>query len=263
MKLFAGIDVGSLSAEAVLINEAGGIIAYSILPTGPDSKKAGTDAFQMALNRAGAEKKEVKHVVSTGYSRARVAEADNKTKTEISCHALGAHHLIPGVRTIIDIGGQDSKAIRVSKDGRVLDFAMNDKCAAGTGRFLEVMAGALGTDIEQIGKLALQSSAQLTISSTCTVFAESEVISLISQGKSPADIAMAISLAIAHRTSGLVSRVGLEDQVVMTGGVAKNIAVVRLLAEKISCRIQVPEEPQIIGALGAALFARNSTDDAA
>jgi len=262
MNIFAGIDVGSLSADAVLINEAGDIIAYSILPTGPDSQKAGTDAFLMALNRAGAEKKDVKHVVSTGYSRARVTEAENQSKTEISCHALGAHHLFPRAGTIIDIGGQDSKAIRVNRDGRVLDFAMNDKCAAGTGRFLEVMAGALGTDIEQIGKLALQSSKQLSISSTCTVFAESEVISLISQGKSPADIAMAISRAIAHRTAGLASRVGIEDQVIMSGGVAKNIAVVRLLSEKISCRIQVPEEPQIIGALGAALFARGKMDHA-
>lgn len=257
MNLFAGIDVGSLSADAVLINENGDLMAWAVLPTGPDSQKAGTDAFLLALHRAGAEKKDVKQVLSTGYSRARVTEAENKSKTEISCHALGAHHIFPGARTVIDIGGQDSKVIRVNGEGRVMDFAMNDKCAAGTGRFLEVMAGALGTDIGQIGKLALQSSAQLTISSTCTVFAESEVISLISQGKSPADIAMAICRAIAHRTAGLVSRVGLEDQVIMSGGVAKNIAVVKLMSEKISRPIQVPEEPQIIGALGAALFARD------
>jgi predicted CoA-substrate-specific enzyme activase len=261
MNLFAGIDVGSLSADAALINEDGDIIAYAILPTGPNSQKAGTDAFLMTLSRAGADRKDVKQIVSTGYSRARVTEAENQSKTEISCHGLGAHHLFPQARTIIDIGGQDSKAIRVSEHGRVMDFAMNDKCAAGTGRFLEVMAGALGTDIEQIGKLALQSSAQLTISSTCTVFAESEVISLISQGKTPADIAMAISRAIAHRTAGLVSRVGIEDQVIMSGGVAKNVAVVRVLSEKLSRRIHVPEEPQIIGALGAALFAKSKMDD--
>lgn len=260
MNLYAGIDVGSLSADAVLVNEAGDIIAFSVLPTGPDSRKAGTDAFLSALRKAGAGETDVKKIVSTGYSRARVTEARNHSKTEISCHGLGAHHLFPEARTVIDIGGQDSKAIRINGKGRVLDFAMNDKCAAGTGRFIEVMAGALGTDIGQIGELALQSSEELTISSTCTVFAESEVISLISQGRSPADIAMAISRAVAHRTAGLAARVGIEDEVIMSGGVAKNTAVVRLLAQKISSRIQIPEEPQIIGALGAALFARDTQD---
>lgn len=261
MNLFAGIDVGSLSADAVLINEAGEVLAYAVLPTGPDSRKAGTDAFLSALQKAGAGEGEVRQVVATGYSRARVAEAGTRSRTEISCHGLGAHHLFPGARTVIDIGGQDSKVIRVNKNGRIMDFAMNDKCAAGTGRFLEVMAGALGTDIGQIGQLALQSSAQLTISSTCTVFAESEVISLISQGRSPADIALAICRAVAHRTAGLVSRVGIEDQVIMSGGVAKNVAVVRLLSEKIARPIQIPEEPQIVGALGAALFARETKEN--
>jgi predicted CoA-substrate-specific enzyme activase len=260
VNFFAGIDVGSLSADAVLINEAGDILAYAVLPTGPDSRKSGTEAFLLTLQRAKVKKEDVRQVVSTGYSRARVAEAGNQSKTEISCHGLGAHHLFPGARTIIDIGGQDSKAIRVNKEGKVLDFTMNDKCAAGTGRFLEVMAGALGTDIGKIGQLALQSTDRLTISSTCTVFAESEVISLISQGKSPADIAMGISRAVAQRTAGLVSRVGIEDQVIMSGGVAKNVAVMKCLSKTLDCRIEVPREPQIIGALGAALFARDIKD---
>jgi predicted CoA-substrate-specific enzyme activase len=181
-------------------------------------------------------------------------------RTEISCHARGAFHLFSDVATIIDIGGQDSKAIRVGPGGRVLDFAMNDKCAAGTGRFLEVMAGALGISLPDMADLALASTVEITISSTCTVFAESEVVSLISQGRAPADIASAICRAIAQRTAGLAARVGISDRVVMTGGVAKNQAVVRMLADKLGFGISVPEEPQITGALGAALIARaNST----
>jgi len=252
---FAGIDVGSLTADAVLIDETSNIISYAILPTGHDSQKAGTMAFRTALEQAGALEVDVAGVVSTGYSRGRVEEAGN-SKTEISCHARGAFYYFPEVGTIIDIGGQDSKAIRVRPDGRVLDFAMNDKCAAGTGRFLEVMAGALNAPLEMMGKLALESTVEITISSTCTVFTESEVVSLISQGRKPPDIASAICRAIANRTSGLATRVGVADTVVMTGGVAKNRAVVKMLSEKLGHIIMVPEEPQIIGALGAAIIAR-------
>ncbi|MBW2092029.1 MAG: 2-hydroxyglutaryl-CoA dehydratase [Deltaproteobacteria bacterium] len=257
MRCFAGIDVGSLTADAVLIDEAFNVIGYAILPTGNDSQQAGTRAYQKALERAGVLETDVAGVVSTGYSRGRVEEA-GASKTEISCHARGAFYYFPDVGTIIDIGGQDSKAIRVGPDGRVIDFAMNDKCAAGTGRFLEVMAGALNMPLEKMDSLALASTAEIVISSTCTVFAESEVVSLISQGRKPADIASAICRAIANRTSGLVTRVGLADSVVMTGGVAKNKAVAKMLSEKLGHFIKVPEEPQIIGALGAAIFAREN-----
>jgi len=252
---FGGIDVGSLTAEAVLIDEALNVAGYAILPTGNDSQKAGSEVYQAALHQANVRKPDVTDIVSTGYSRARVQEAQ-VSKTEISCHAQGAFHYFPDVGTVIDIGGQDSKAIRIGRGGRVLDFAMNDKCAAGTGRFLEVMAGALDVPLEEMDGLAFEATAEITISSTCTVFAESEVVSLISQGRKPPDIASAICRAIAHRTSGLVTRVGVADTVVMTGGVAKNKAVVKMLSEKIGRPIKIPEEPQIIGALGAAIFAR-------
>jgi (R)-2-hydroxyacyl-CoA dehydratese activating ATPase len=254
MTYFAGIDVGSLSADAVIIDSEKKLLGYAIVPTGHNSQESGSKAFHAALEKAGVAEADIAGILSTGYSRARVKQAGD-SKTEISCHAKGAFLLFPDVSTIIDIGGQDSKAIRVGKNGRVTDFAMNDKCAAGTGRFLEVMATALDVGLGELGGLALKSDSDISISSTCTVFAESEVVSLISQGSTATDIAMAISKSIAHRTSGLVTRVGIEDRVVMTGGVAKNQAVVAALCEKIGKEIFVPEEPQIVGALGAAMFA--------
>ena len=255
MGYYAGIDVGSLTADAVLIDEDGKIAGYAVLPTGNNSQRAATESFKAALVRAGLSERDVGRVVSTGYSRARVQEAQ-ASKTEIACHARGALCLFPDVGTIIDIGGQDSKAILIGKGGRVMNFAMNDKCAAGTGRFLEVMASALDVPLDKMGDLAFESQEELAISSTCTVFAESEVVSLISQGKASPDISMAVSRAIARRTAGLAARVGVRDSVVMTGGVAKNRAVVRLLSEDIGHQIRVPEEPQIVGALGAAIIAR-------
>lgn len=255
MGYYAGIDVGSLTADAILIDEDGKIAGYAVLPTGNNSQRAATESFEAALVRAGLSERDVGRVVSTGYSRARVQEAQD-SKTEIACHARGALCLFPDVGTIIDIGGQDSKAILIGKGGRVMNFAMNDKCAAGTGRFLEVMASALDVPLDKMGDLAFESQEELAISSTCTVFAESEVVSLISQGKASPDISMAVSRAIARRTAGLAARVGVRDSVVMTGGVAKNRAVVRLLSEDIGHSIRVPEEPQIVGALGAAIIAR-------
>ena len=261
MSYYAGIDVGSLSADAVLIDENMKIEAYAILATGNNSQKAGTESFMTVLDQAELNEEDVIRVVSTGYSRARVKEAEH-AKTEIACHAKGAYYFYPNVGTIIDVGGQDSKAIRVGKEGRVANFVMNDKCAAGTGRFLEVMTGALELPLDKMDGLAFESLEELAISSICTVFAESEVVSLISQGKTPADISLAVSKAIARRTAGLATRVGLADTVVMTGGVAKNRAVVRLLSEDIGHEIKVPEEPQIIGALGAALFALEESNKA-
>jgi predicted CoA-substrate-specific enzyme activase len=254
VRYFAGIDVGSLSADAVIIGEDRIIAAYAILPTGNDSRRAGTEALNAALAKAGIDPSRVVAAVSTGYSRDRVLQA-RESKTEIACHAKGAHFLFPDVGTVIDIGGQDSKAIRVGPRGRVINFAMNDKCAAGTGRFLEVMAGALQVPLGEMAQLAAESTEEFTISSICTVFAESEVVSLISRGKTPADIAQAVCRSIARRTAGLVTRVGVAERVLMTGGVAKNRGVVSLLSEQIGHPIQVPEEPQIVGALGAALFA--------
>ncbi|HHX86733.1 MAG TPA: 2-hydroxyglutaryl-CoA dehydratase, partial [Firmicutes bacterium] len=179
----------------------------------------------------------------------------NKQVTEITCHGKGAHFLFPAARTVIDIGGQDSKVIRLSDLGSVVDFAMNEKCAAGTGRFLEVMAQALEVKLEDMAQIARKALRSVSISSMCTVFAESEVVSLIAEGTPREEIIRGLHQAVADRTSGLVHRVGLEKQVVMTGGVAKNAGAVHCLEEKLKVKIVVPEEPQITGALGAALVA--------
>ncbi len=259
---FGGIDVGSLSADAAIIDGQGRLVAHAVVPTGADSQKAGAIAFEQALQRAGLRAEDVAEVLATGYSRSRVREARG-AKTEITCHARGAAAAFPDVGTVIDIGGQDSKAIRVADRGRVLDFAMNDKCAAGTGRFLEVMAGILEVSLSDLGSLAARSTTRVTISSTCTVFGESEVVGLVSRGTDPADIAAAVARAIAHRVAGLVRGVGIAGRVVMTGGVALNPSVVQALSETLECPISVPENPQIAGALGAALLALDARLSAA
>ena len=252
--LALGIDVGSLSAEALLLNEGGEILGYSILPTGVQSRRAGELALKAVLAKSGREEGEVGYTVATGYGRISIEFAD-KQVTEITCHARGIHRLNPEVRTLIDIGGQDSKAIRISPKGRVLDFIMNDKCAAGTGRFLEVMAAALEVGLEELADFSQKARESVAISSMCTVFAESEVVSLLAAEHSRESIIRGIHDAIALRTSGMLRRIGLEEPLAMSGGVAKNAGVVRSLEEQLGCRIFVPEEPQIVGALGAALIA--------
>jgi len=254
MKFFAGIDVGSLTAKAVVIDENSRILGYHILRIGQDSLAAGMSAYQEALKIAGLKKGDIFSIVSTGYSRKRFSETAVQ-KTEIICHAKGISVIFPGTATLIDVGGQDSKAMKIGKDGKVLDFAMNDKCAAGTGRFVEVMAHALDVSLDGLSDLALSYKNELTLSSTCTVFGESEIISLLSQGKSVADISWAIIKSIADRIAALVGRVGIEKDVAMTGGMAKNKALVARLKEKTGVDILVPEEPQITGAFGAALIA--------
>ena len=228
--------------------------AFSIVPTGVDSRRAAKRALDEALKSAAHGFEELGAIVATGYGRVSVPFA-HETITEITCHGRGAFYFDPAVRTVIDIGGQDSKVIRIDERGRVLDFAMNDKCAAGTGRFLEVMAAALEVDLEELAALSAAAPRATPISSTCTVFAETEVVSLLAGGKDRAEIARGLHESIAARTSSLVYRVGLTERVMMTGGVAKNSAVVQALEEKLQLPITVPPEPQIAGALGAALLA--------
>ncbi len=251
----AGVDIGSLSAEAVLL-EDGRMLAYSIIPTGVDSRRAADEALQAALQKAGLQFEDLAIIIATGYGRVSAPFA-HKTITEITCHGRGAFHLDSDVRTVIDIGGQDSKVIRIDEEGKVLDFAMNDKCAAGTGRFLEVMAAALEVPLEELAALSARAERATPISSTCTVFAETEVVSLLAGGTDRAEIARGLHESIAARTSSLVYRVGLTGKVMMTGGVAKNSAVVQALEERLEVAITVPPEPQIVGALGAALLARD------
>lgn len=255
MKYYAGIDVGSLTAKAVVIDENNKILGFHIMPIGQDSLSAGMQAYQQALNKAGVKKQDVSSIVSTGYSRKRFTEATMQ-KTEISCHAKGISVIFPTVATLLDVGGQDSKAMKIGKDGRVVDFAMNDKCAAGTGRFVDVMANALNLSLTGLSDAALSHKEELTLSSTCTVFGESEVISLLSQGQSVPDISWAIIKSIVDRLVALIKRVGVEQDIAMSGGMAKNKALVARLEDKIGFDILVPEEPQIIGAFGAAVIAK-------
>jgi (R)-2-hydroxyacyl-CoA dehydratese activating ATPase len=253
----AGIDVGSLTAEVVIM-EKEQVLSYVIRPTGSNSKKAAEMAMAEALGKAKLKSSDLKKIVATGYGRIGIDFADQRI-TEITCHGRGAFFWDPDVRTVIDIGGQDSKVIRLAEFGRVVDFAMNDKCSAGTGRFLEVMAQALEVELDQLATLSNSARNSVSISSMCTVFAESEVVSLIAQGLPREDIARGLHQSIADRTAGLVHRVGLTEKVMMTGGVARNSAVVAALNEKLKTGIIVPDEPQIAGALGAALLAQEDS----
>ncbi len=249
----AGVDVGSLTAEVVLLDK-GEVMHYVIIPTGANSKTAAEKAMDKALEEMGLTRASLEYVVATGYGRVSIDFADKRI-TEITCHGRGAYYLNPEVRTVIDIGGQDSKVISLNDKGKVLDFVMNDKCAAGTGRFLEVMAQALEVELDGLAKLSDQAKNTVSISSMCTVFAESEVVSLIARGLPREDIARGLHQSIADRTAGMVHRIGLKEALMITGGVAKNAAVVRALNEKLKTDLIVPDEPQIAGALGAALLA--------
>ena len=255
MNYFAGIDIGSLTCDAVIIDETPRILSSAIVLTGARSRNAIESAYNQAIEAAGLNGGKVSGLVSTGYGREQV-EGRQKSITEISCHAKGAFFLFPKTSLILDIGGQDSKTIRVSEEGHVMDFAMNDKCAAGTGRFFEVMARALEIDLDDMGALAARSTKSLSISSMCTVFAESEVVSLVARGEKVKDIVAGLCKAVAERTRALAHRVGISPEVTMTGGVAKNLGVVRALEELLGHKFNIPDEPQIVGALGAALYAR-------
>lgn len=252
--IVAGLDIGSMTTETVILQE-NHILSSSILPTGANSLKAAELSLNTALAKAGLKREDLSALVTTGYGRISFPGA-TKRITEITCHARGAFFLEPATRTVIDIGGQDSKVIRLDEQGRNVDFQMNDKCAAGTGRFLEVMAQALGVPLADLGRISRSAPRSIKISNTCTVFAESEVISLIAQNQPIEVIIRGLHEAIADRLWGLISRVGIREKVTLTGGVAKNEGVVQALEERLEVKIFVPPEPQIVGALGAALLAR-------
>ena len=252
-----GVDVGSITAKAAVIIDDS-IAATKVILTGYNSRNAGEQVFEGVLANAGIESSQVDRIIATGYGRNSVSFAD-KAVTEITCHAAGAHYLNPDIRSIIDIGGQDSKAIVINENGKVIDFAMNDKCAAGTGRFLEVMARALEVNLDEFGNMSLKADNAASISSLCTVFAESEVVSLISKGENRQNIIAGIHESIASRVVAMGNRIGLRDPVMMTGGVAKNIGVVRALEKKINTSISVSENAQVTGAIGAGLIARTQT----
>jgi predicted CoA-substrate-specific enzyme activase len=248
-----GVDIGAATAKAVILND-NKIIAYSVLPTGQSVKMATDKVIDEAIKKGGVNISRFERVVSTGYGRHSVSFAD-RAISEIICHAKGANFLLSSVRTVIDIGGQDSKMIALDPEGNVINFMMNDKCAAGTGRFIEVMAQVLEVPLEDMGEISLSSQKPCLISSTCTVFAESEMVSLRAKGEPRENLIAGIHKAIASRMVTMGRGIGFKKDVAFTGGVAKNIGVKRELESAIGRQIIVPEEPQIIGALGAALLA--------
>lgn len=256
---FAGIDSGSTSTDVVILDKNQHIIAGIILPTGAGAALGAERALEQALKEAGLVREDIDAMVTTGYGRTAISDGD-KSITEITCHARGAHYLDPSVRTVIDIGGQDSKVIRLDENGAVVNFVMNDKCAAGTGRFLEMMARTLEMNLDDMAKKGLHFKEDITISSMCTVFAESEVVSLIAQNKNTDDIVHGLNKAVAAKTAALAKRVKGEEAYMMTGGVSKNQGLVKTLEEKLGTKLIISEKAQLCGALGAALFAADMVE---
>jgi (R)-2-hydroxyacyl-CoA dehydratese activating ATPase len=251
---FAGIDIGSTMTKVVIMGDS--LLASLIGPTGPEHRRLAHRVMEEALDLAGLKFEQLSYVVATGYGRINVPFADRQV-TEITCHAKGLHSLLPSAKTIVDIGGQDSKGIKI-KDGKVSSFVMNDKCAAGTGRFLEVIADALGVPLQKLGELSLTSENAATVSNTCTVFAEQEVISQLAGGESIANLVAGIHEAIATRVYSMVNKLKIEPDVAITGGGAKNIGLVKALEAKFGCPVLVPPEPLLTGAIGAALVGKEA-----
>lgn len=250
----AGIDIGSISTKAAVMKDRV-LLGTKVIFTGYNAETAGKNVLEIILAELDMTHKAIDRIVSTGYGRKAMIIAD-RAITEITCHAAGAHYINPKIRSIIDIGGQDSKTIVVDEQGSVVNFAMNDKCAAGTGRFLEVMAGALEVNLDDFGEISLSAHKPAQISSICTVFAESEVISLISKGEKRENIIAGIHDSICARISTMMKRTGIVPPVMMTGGVAKNTGLVRTLEKFLDTPIEVSAYAQENGAIGAALLAQ-------
>lgn len=254
MTLTVGIDIGSLATKVVFMQD-NEILDYVIERSRHSFKERASELVEDILAKHGLTMADVSGILGTGYGRHQIKDLFGQAPvTEITAHAKGIYYFLPNVHTVIDMGGQDTKVIILGKNGKVLDFQMNDKCAAGTGRFLEVMAKTLDIELEQMGELDAQATKEVTISSTCTVFAESEVISLIASGESKPNIIHGIHRAIASRVNGMVQRMGVVDDVSFCGGVAKNQGMVRALEKEIGKKIYVAEDPQITGAVGAAII---------
>lgn len=248
-----GIDVGSTASKCVILKDGKEIISKSLISVGTGTTGPAR-AIEAVLEECNLRKEDMNYILATGYGRNSIEGIDSEM-SELSCHARAAYFLFPNVRTVIDIGGQDAKVLRISDRGMLENFAMNDKCAAGTGRFLDVMARIIEVKVDDLENLSAQSTKVVNISSTCTVFAESEVISQLAHNSNVCDIVRGIHRSVAGRVAGLAKRVGVEDTVVMTGGVARNNGVVTALEEELDKKIHVSPLAQYNGALGAALFA--------
>lgn len=253
--IVGGCDVGSATGKAVIMRD-GEIISYDIIPSTTKPEVTARTVMDTALTKAGLSSiTDLDYIVGTGYGRLKVPFA-NENISEITCHARGAQWLLPTVRTVVDIGGQDCKVMSLGEKGKVLEFVMNDRCAAGTGRFFEAMARALDCSLQGLSELALQGKNPATISSQCSVFAESEVVTLVNEGKELSDIVAGLHASIASRLNSMVRKVGLVEDVVLTGGCAKNDGLAKALDEKLGMRVKkLPVDPQIAGAIGAALIA--------
>lgn len=256
MAYAAGVDVGSTQTKAVIIDDDLDIVGRSLVDTGASVTLAAQNAYQAAVRDADIHEEEegVGFIVGTGYGRYKVTFGDAQT-TEISCHGRGAVHMFPSTRTVVDMGGQDTKAIRVSPTGEILDFVMNDKCAAGTGRFLGAAATALDIPLGELGPIALRSERPVKISTTCTVFADSEILAWLGKGKKVEDILMGVHRSVVSRSLSLMRRVGIEQEVTFTGGVANNLGMVEVLNEQLGFQVNVSPDSHFMGALGGALFA--------
>ncbi|MBP7526317.1 MAG: 2-hydroxyglutaryl-CoA dehydratase [Syntrophorhabdaceae bacterium] len=253
MDYFAGVDIGSTMTKVVIVSDR---IEVSLIgPTGPEHRKLANRVMEEALNKARLTFEDLTYIVATGYGRINVPFADRQI-TEITCHAKGLHSLLPSVKTVVDIGGQDSKGIKIV-NGKVMNFVMNDKCAAGTGRFLEIIADSLGVPLEKIGEISLTAEKIAAVSSTCTVFAEQEIISRLASGEPIANLLAGIHDAVATRVCSLVKKLNVEADIAVTGGGAKNIGLVKALESKFGQALLVPPEPLITGALGAALMGKD------
>jgi len=250
----AGIDIGSRGAKGVIM-ENDDILSYYIGDTGPESAKTSQMVIDEAMNGTGLSLKDIQYVVGTGYGRVLIPFA-NENISEISCHAKGAHWYFPSVRTILDMGGQDCKAINCNEEGRVTKFIMNDKCAGGTGRFLEVIADVLQVPLEKIGELSMESTEKVDFNTICAVFAKTDAITFLKRGVPKSDILAGLHSAIATRSYNLLKRVSIEKEFTITGGISKNAGMVEKVKEKLGMEPLLAPDPQIIGALGAALFAK-------
>ncbi|UCD54587.1 MAG: 2-hydroxyglutaryl-CoA dehydratase [Dehalococcoidia bacterium] len=251
---FAGIDLGSTVTKAVIIDADSRICGRVIGPTGAEHRRLANKVMEEALEQADLPFDEISYVIATGYGRVNVPFADREI-TELTCHARGVVSFFPNVRVAIDIGGRDAKGLQI-KDGKLVNFVMNDKCAAGTGRFLEIVADALGLTVEDLGDISSKSTNKVKVSSTCTIFAQQEIVSRISEGVPLEDILAGLHDAIASRVARMVRRLKIEPDVVLTGGVAKNIGMVNAMKENLGCEVLIPEDPLLSGALGAALLGK-------
>ena len=251
---FAGIDIGSTMTKVVIMDEE--IITSIVGPTGPEHRRLADRVMGEALKKADLPFEAIDYIVSTGYGRINVPFSD-KQITEISCHAKGIAHLFPKARTVIDVGGQDSKGIKIGGNGKPVDFVMNDKCAAGSGRFLDILADALELDIAELGPLSLDARESVEISNICTVYAEQEVKSKLVEGVPLSDLVAGIHESLASRIFRMVNRLKVEEEIILTGGVAKNIGFVKALSDKLGQETTVPSDPLLTGALGAALLGKD------